>query len=265
MSPRLDDAPGRSLPAGIPCHPCQGRRFHEPVHEPGAGLRSDPAAAGPLPAAGRRDPLLRYPDHSRCHGPGPVLRDRRRPALPQGGLVAGRHRGAAGSRSGTGPGLCYGCRAHHPPRAERPRTADRLLRQPLDPRHLHGRGRLEQGLPQVQGDALRQPSGHARSAGQAGAIGDQLPQRADPRRRPGGADLRLMGRQLVGGGLPGVLPDLHAQDRRWIDPRARRTPGAGDPLHQGRRPVAGVDGRGRRRGAGPGLDLRHRQRPGPCR
>ena len=47
--------------------------------------------------------------------------------------------------------------------------------------------------------------GHARSAGQAGAIGDQLPQRADPRRRPGGADLRLMGRQPVGGGLPGVL------------------------------------------------------------
>ncbi len=72
-------------------------------------------------------------------------------------------------------------------------------------------------------------------------------------------------RQPVGGGLPGVLPGLHAQDRRWIDPRARRTPGAGDPLHQGRRPVAGVDGRGRRRGAGPGLDLRHRQRPGPCR
>ena len=46
------------------------------------------------------------------------------------------------------------------------------------------------------------------------------------------------------------LPDLHAQDRRWIDPRARRTPGAGDPLHQGRRPVAGVDGRGRRRALG---------------
>ncbi|MGA4815071.1 uroporphyrinogen decarboxylase family protein [Pseudomonas aeruginosa] len=66
-----------------------------------------------------------------------------RPALPQGGLVAGRHRGGAVPRSGTGPGLCYGCRAHHPPRAERPRTADRLLRRPLDPRHLHGRGRLE--------------------------------------------------------------------------------------------------------------------------
>lgn len=75
----------------------------------------------------------------------------------------------------------------------------------LDPRHLHGRGRLEQGLPQIQGDALRQPQGHARPAGQAGAIGDQLPQRADPRRRPGGADLRLVGRQPVGGGLPGVL------------------------------------------------------------
>src|SRR5690554_2295178 len=118
----MDDASGRPLPAGIPGHPGQGRRLHEPVHESGTGLRGHHPAAGPLPA-GRRHPVFRHPHRSGRHGPGPVLRDRRGAALSQGGEHPGRHRGAADPRSGQGPGLRDGRGAHHPPRAERPRAA----------------------------------------------------------------------------------------------------------------------------------------------
>ncbi len=39
----------------------------------------------------------------------------------------------------------------HPPRAGRPGAADRLLRQPLDAGHLHGRGRQQQEFRPGQG------------------------------------------------------------------------------------------------------------------
>ena len=69
-----------------------------------------------------------------------------------------------------------------------------LLRQPLDPGYLHG-GRLQhQELCPVQGHDVRPPGAHARPAGQTGAIRDFLSQRPDRRRRPGGDDLRHLGR-----------------------------------------------------------------------
>jgi hypothetical protein len=47
-APRLADAPGRPLPAGVPRHPRPGRQLPGHVQEPGAGLRGHPAAAGAL-------------------------------------------------------------------------------------------------------------------------------------------------------------------------------------------------------------------------
>ena len=51
------------------------------------------------------------------------------------------------------------------------------------------------------------------------ALLDKLPQRADPRGRPGGADFRFLGWQPFRRGLSGILPGLHAENCRWADSR----------------------------------------------
>ena len=127
-----------------------------------------------------------------------------------------------------------------PPRAERPRAADRLFRQPLDAGLLHGRrrrllGRLarrqEHAVQPARPDAPH-PGGQRRRRG-------RLPQRADRRRRAGRDDLRQLGRRAGRRRLPGIQPGLHAR-ACWPSSSASHD-GATDPahrLHQGRRPVA---------------------------
>ncbi len=67
-----------------------------------------------------------------------------------------------GSRGRTA--LRHGRRAPHPARARRARTPDRLRREPVDRRHLHGRGRRQQELPAHQGHALRRAARAAPAA-----------------------------------------------------------------------------------------------------
>ena len=102
-----------------------------------ARRRGDAAAARAL-SARRRDRVFRHPHDSRRDGPGARLRRRRRPAL----------RAPAARRSGDPPACRAGSLAElryvfdavreSAPRARRPRAADRVLRQPVHARLLHG-------------------------------------------------------------------------------------------------------------------------------
>ena len=107
----------------------------------------------------------------------------------------GRHRPAADAGPRGRAALRDGRRAPHPPRARRPRAADRLRRQPVDRRHLHGRGRQQQELPAHQGHALRRARRAAPAARGDHARHARLPQRAGRRRRAGGDGVRHLGRR----------------------------------------------------------------------
>ena len=112
-----------------------------------------------------------------------------------------------------------------PPRARRPRAADRLLRQPVDAGLLHGRGRR---LATTTGWSRRMLYAPARPdaphPGRQRRGGGGLPQRADRRRRAGGDGLRQLGRRARRRRLPGVQPGLHASACCGSCKRERRRP-----------------------------------------
>ena len=93
----------------------------------------------------------------------------------------------------------------------RPGAADRLLRQPVDARLLHGRRRAARDDYRLVKTML-----YARPDLMHRILGDQrrrrgrLPERADRRRRAGGDGLRQLGRRARRRRLPALQPRLHA-------------------------------------------------------
>ena len=88
-------------------------------------------------------------------------------------------------------------------RAERPRAADRLFRQPVDAGLLHGRRRRLGRLPPGQDDAVQPARPDAPHPRDQRRRGGRLPERADRRRRAGRDDLRQLGRRAGRRRLPG--------------------------------------------------------------
>jgi uroporphyrinogen decarboxylase len=94
-------------------------------------LRGDPAAGRPL-SAGRGDPVLRHPDDSACDEPGTGIRDRRGPDVRAAGAL-GRDIDKLGVPDpGTRAQVRHRRRGADPPRAARPRAADRIRGQSVD-------------------------------------------------------------------------------------------------------------------------------------
>ena len=100
----------------------------------------------------------------------------------------------------------------HPPRASRAHSADRLRRQPLDRRHLHGGGRRQQDLRHRQAHDVRGARGAAPAARAARARStDRVSECADRRRRAGRHAVRHLGRHLDPRPVPRVLARLHGR------------------------------------------------------
>ena len=158
--------------------------------------------------ARRRHPLQRHPHRARRDGPGPGLRGRRGPALRPAGARRGRRREARRARHGQAA-LRLRCRRLGPQGAGRPRAADRVFRQPLDARLLHGRRRRLGRLSPRQDHALRAARPAASHAGDQCRGGRALSQRPDRCRRAGRDDLRQLGRRPRRRRLPGVQPRLY--------------------------------------------------------
>ena len=132
----------------------------------------------------------------------------------------------------------------HPPRAQGPRAADRLRRQPVDRGHLRGRGRKQQGLPAHQGHAVRRARRAAPPARQVITRATLAYLNAQV---AAGAQAVMVfdtwGGALTPARLPRVLAALPAAHRRRRDARERGPARARHPLHQGRRAVARRHGR----------------------
>ena len=185
--------------------------------------------------ARRRDPVLRHPDRARRDGPRPRASPQgegprfARPVRDEADVARARgaRHGAAALRVRRG--------RVDPPRARRPGAADRLRRQPLDARLLHGRGRgLATTTASSRRCSTRGPTCCTASSPSTPRPW-RLPERADRRRRAGGDGLRQLGRRARRRRLPGLQPGLHAARAAAAQARARRPARAAHRLHQGRR------------------------------
>jgi hypothetical protein len=204
---RVADAPGRPLPARILRHARPGRQLHGPGHQRGLRHRGDAAAAGPLPA-GRGHPVQRHPDRARRHGPGPVVRAGRRPAL--------RHpvRDEAAVAKLAVPDM---------DKLRYVFDAVTSIRKALNGRvpligfsgspwtlacyMVEGGG--SRRLPPGQ-DAAVQPARPDAPHPGINADAWRLPERADRRRRAGRDGVRQLGRRAGRRRVPGLQPGLHA-------------------------------------------------------
>ena len=260
--PALADASGWPLSAGILRNAQTRGQLPEPVQVAGHGLRSDPAAAGPLrPRCGHS--LFRHPDCPRCHGPRAVFRRRR--GAP---FRASAARGMGDQRPNRARplrpfALRDGWRFGNPSRAGQLGALDRFFRQPLYPGLLHGRGTGLQRLPPYQGHDVQAPGPAAPHSQRHGRFCRRLSECPDRQRRPGGDDLRYVGRFTVGGRLPGVLPEIHGTHRRRSQEGKGRAAHSEHRVYQERRVVAGKDRRHRLRCGRPRLDHRHWRGPSP--
>ncbi len=107
-------------------------------------------------------------------------------------------------------------------RAGEPDSTDRLFRQPVHARVLHGRGRRFGRLPPDQDDAVRAPGPAAPDPSGQRPRGSGLPERADRGRRAGRDDLRHLGWRAGRRCVSGVLARLHAGSRLAADARAAK-------------------------------------------
>ncbi|CAA9285026.1 MAG: Uroporphyrinogen III decarboxylase, partial [uncultured Acetobacteraceae bacterium] len=149
----LAHAPGRALPARIPRGAGAGGRLRDPLHDARHGGRGH-VAADPALRLRRLHPVLRHPHGALGHGAAAPLRRGRRAAAGAGPRRGGDRRPPCHGRRGAG-GAHHGNGAAGAGRAGRRSAAhgaDRLRRQPLHRRLLHGGG------PRLEG--LRRPPRH---------------------------------------------------------------------------------------------------------
>ena len=191
-APRLDDAPGRPLPAGIPGDPGGGGLVPRPLLQPGLRRRGDAPADPPLRLR-RRDPVLGHPGRPPRARPGRALRGGRgaapRSARRPGGVLAPAGGRRSGGDGASRPGLRDGATAAR-------RTAGRddaagLLRCALDGGELHDRRPRHAG-PRPRAGAGRgrhRPGRRPDRPARHGA--DRLPRAPARGRRRRRADLRV--------------------------------------------------------------------------
>ena len=190
--------------------------------------------------AGRGDPVLRHPDHPRCHGAGPVLRRGRGAALRAPGARRGRRstRSACPIRSrswATSWTRCAPIRRELDGRV--PLIGFSGSPWTLATYMVEGGG--TKTFARVQGHDVRSTR-HLMHA-LLGKLADAVTAYLNAQIAAGAQardDLRHLGRRAHAARLPGVLAGLHAAHRRRLTRERGGPPGAGDPVHQGRRPVA---------------------------
>ena len=207
----MADAPGRPLSSRVQRYARAGRELPQARQDAGTGHRGH-AAAAPALSARRGDPVFRHPHRSRRHGPRARLQRRRRAALRAAAARRGGDPQACGARPFGRARLCARCSARSTARARRAGAADRLFRQPVHARLLHGRRRGQRRLADAEDHAACAPGTAAPDPGSECTRGDRLSQRPDRSRRAGGDDLRYLGRDPFARGLREIFSLLLQKD-----------------------------------------------------
>ncbi len=181
---------------------------------PQPGLRGDAATAGALPAR-RGDPLFRHPDRAGRHGPRPLFRRRRGARSSSGPL-----REEWAIRDLTAPDPNVHLRYVMDAVAEIRRALDNSVPligfsgSPFTLACYMVEGGGSDDFRTVKTMLYDRPDLLHHILDVTSQRGDRLPERPDRIRRPGGDDLRHLGRRAARAAYQRILAGLHAAHRR---------------------------------------------------